>query len=80
MPGTVVQWRKSTGTPFQLDPVTAAFNIGAMTAGWISTIPAAAEWGHPSDNLGGILATADWLSRNRVRKATTAHHADVLTA
>ncbi len=53
------------GTQFQLDPVQAAFNIGAMIR-WLDFNDTwlAAEWGHPSDNLGGILATADWLSRN----------------
>src|SRR5690606_6852543 len=52
---------------FQLDPVQAAFNIGAMIR-WLDFNDTwlAAEWGHPSDNLGGILATADWLSRNAV--------------
>ena len=55
------------GTQFQLDPVQAAFNIGAMIR-WLDFNDTwlAAEWGHPSDNLGGILATADWLSRNAV--------------
>src|SRR6187397_2316699 len=54
------------GTQFQLDPVMAAFNIGCMIR-WLDFNDTwlAAEWGHPSDNLGGILATADWLSRNR---------------
>ena len=58
---------KVPGTPFQLDPVQAAFNIGAMIR-WLDFNDTwlAAEWGHPSDNLGGILATADWLSRNAV--------------
>src|SRR6201996_2325452 len=53
------------GTHFELDPVTAAFNIGAMIR-WLDFNDTwlAAEWGHPSDNLGGILAVADWLSRN----------------
>ena len=55
------------GTSFQLDPVQAAFNIGAMIR-WLDFNDTwlAAEWGHPSDNLGGILATADWLSRTAV--------------
>ena len=55
------------GTAFQLDPVQAAFNIGAMIR-WLDFNDTwlAAEWGHPSDNLGGILATADWLSRTAV--------------
>ena len=65
------------GTQFQLDPVQAAFNIGTMIR-WLDFNDTwlAAEWGHPSDNLGGILATADWLSRNG-RKITVK---DVLTA
>src|SRR5271167_85168 len=52
------------GTQFQLDPVQAAFNIGTMIR-WLDFNDTwlAAEWGHPSDNLGGILAVADWLSR-----------------
>lgn len=55
------------GTAFQLDPVQAAFNIGSMIR-WLDFNDTwlAAEWGHPSDNLGGILATADWLSRTAV--------------
>ena len=54
------------GTQYQLDPVQAAFNIGTMIR-WLDFNDTwlAAEWGHPSDNLGGILATADWISRNR---------------
>ena len=65
VPGTVVpHGAKVPGTEFQLDPVQAAFNIGAMIR-WLDFNDTwlAAEWGHPSDNLGGILATADWLSR-----------------
>ena len=68
VPGTVVpHGAKVPGTQFQLDPVQAAFNIGAMIR-WLDFNDTwlAAEWGHPSDNLGGILATADWLSRNAV--------------
>jgi len=68
VPGTVVpHGAKVPGTPFQLDPVQAAFNIGAMIR-WLDFNDTwlAAEWGHPSDNLGGILATADWLSRTAV--------------
>jgi 2-methylcitrate dehydratase len=63
--GTIVpNGAKVPGTPYQLDPVQAAFNIGAMIR-WLDFNDTwlAAEWGHPSDNLGGILATADWLSR-----------------
>jgi len=66
-PETVVpHGAKVPGTRFQLDPVQAAFNLGAMIR-WLDFNDTwlAAEWGHPSDNLGGILATADWLSRNQ---------------
>ena len=68
VPGTVVpNGAKVPGTQFQLDPVQAAFNIGAMIR-WLDFNDTwlAAEWGHPSDNLGGILAVADWMSRNAV--------------
>lgn len=67
VPGTIVpNGSKVPGTQFQLDPVQAAFNIGAMVR-WLDFNDTwlAAEWGHPSDNLGGILAVADYLSRNR---------------
>jgi 2-methylcitrate dehydratase len=55
------------GTRYQLDPVQAAFNIGTMVR-WLDYNDTwlAAEWGHPSDNLGAILAVADWLSRSNV--------------
>ena len=81
--GTVVpNGARVPGTPYQLDPVTAAFDLGAMVR-WLDFNDTwlAAEWGHPSDNLGGILATADWLSRTRVaqRKEPLVMH-DVLTA
>jgi 2-methylcitrate dehydratase len=68
VPGTVVpNGAKVPGTQFQLDPIQAAFNIGTMIR-WLDFNDTwlAAEWGHPSDNLGGILATADWLSRTAV--------------
>ncbi len=68
VPGTLVpNGARVPGTQFQLDPVQAAWNIGAMIR-WLDFNDTwlAAEWGHPSDNLGGILATADWLSRNAV--------------
>lgn len=83
VPGTVVpNGAKVPGTQFQLDPVAAAFNIGTMIR-WLDFNDCwlAAEWGHPSDNLGGILATADWLSRQAVaagKKPLTMR--DVLTA
>ena len=66
VPGTVVpNGAKVPGTNFQLDPVQAAFNLGAMIR-WLDFNDTwlAAEWGHPSDNLGGILMSADWLSRH----------------
>jgi 2-methylcitrate dehydratase len=61
---TVPNGARVPGTQFQLDPVQAAFNIGCIIR-WLDFNDTwlAAEWGHPSDNLGGILATADWLSR-----------------
>ncbi|MEW5710619.1 MAG: bifunctional 2-methylcitrate dehydratase/aconitate hydratase [Pseudomonadota bacterium] len=68
VPGTVVpHGARVPGTQFQLDPVTAAFNIGTMIR-WLDFNDTwlAAEWGHPSDNLGGLLATADWLSRTAI--------------
>ncbi|KAJ4147578.1 hypothetical protein LMH87_002090 [Akanthomyces muscarius] len=69
VPGTVVpNGTKVPGTPFVLDPVNGAFNIGAMIR-WLDFNDCwlAAEWGHPSDNLGAILAVADWI--NRTNKA-----------
>ena len=68
VPGTLVpNGARVPGTSFQLDPVQAAFNIGTMIR-WLDFNDTwlAAEWGHPSDNLGAILATADWLSRTAV--------------
>lgn len=66
--GTVVpNGAKVPGTQFQLDPIQAAFNIGAIVR-WLDFNDTwlAAEWGHPSDNLGGILAVADWISRTNI--------------
>ncbi|MFD2598825.1 bifunctional 2-methylcitrate dehydratase/aconitate hydratase [Sphingobacterium corticis] len=68
VPGTQVRnGAKVPGTSFQLDPVQAAFNIGTLVR-WLDFNDTwlAAEWGHPSDNLGGILAVADWLSRTAI--------------
>ncbi|MDE9518472.1 bifunctional 2-methylcitrate dehydratase/aconitate hydratase [Xenorhabdus bovienii] len=68
VPDTVVpNGARVPGTQFQLDPVQAAFNIGTLIR-WLDFNDTwlAAEWGHPSDNLGGILAIADWLSRTAV--------------
>ena len=66
VPGTVVpNGARVPGTSYQLDPVQAAFNLGAMIR-WLDYNDTwlAAEWGHPSDNLGGILMVADWLARS----------------
>ena len=68
VPGTVVpNGARVPGTPFELDPVKAAWDIGC-TIRWLDFNDTwlAAEWGHPSDNLGGILAAADWVSRRAV--------------
>ena len=70
------------GTSYELDPVMAAFSIGAMIR-WLDFNDTwlAAEWGHPSDNLGGILAVADYLSRqNRAAGRDSLTMQDVLTA
>ncbi|WP_341504197.1 bifunctional 2-methylcitrate dehydratase/aconitate hydratase [Gallaecimonas sp. GXIMD4217] len=64
-PGTVVpHGARVPGTDFELDPVKAAFDIGCCIR-WLDYNDTwlAAEWGHPSDNLGAILAVADWRSR-----------------
>jgi 2-methylcitrate dehydratase len=72
---------KVPGTRFQLDPVEAAFNIGTMIR-WLDFNDTwlAAEWGHPSDNLGAILAVADWLSRSATSGRQRPLMRDVLTA
>ena len=78
VPGaTLPTGAKVPGTPYQLDPVQSAFNLGAMIR-WLDFNDTwlAAEWGHPSDNLGGILMVADYLNRNGA--ALTMR--DVLTA
>jgi 2-methylcitrate dehydratase len=83
VPGTIVpNGAKVPGTAYRLDPVQAAFNIGTMIR-WLDFNDTwlAAEWGHPSDNFGGILAVADWLSRTRVAQGEPALlMRDVLTA
>ena len=74
MPGaTLIDGARVPGTAWQLDPVQAAFNIGAMIR-WLDFNDTwlAAEWGHPSDNLGGILALADYLSRVKQKTFTMA--------
>jgi 2-methylcitrate dehydratase PrpD len=66
VPGaTLTRGARVPGTSYELDPINAAFNIGAMMR-WLdcNDTGLAAEWGHPSDNLGGILAVADYLSRS----------------
>lgn len=72
VPGAEIEsGAKVPGTAYQLDPVTAAFNMGLMIRyldfndTWL-----AAEWGHPSDNLGAILAVADYLNRNSDKTVT----------
>jgi 2-methylcitrate dehydratase len=83
VPGTIVpNGARIPGTRFQLDPVQAAFNIGAIIR-WLDFNDTwlAAEWGHPSDNLGGILAVADWLSRTAIASGKAPLKIrDVLTA
>lgn len=67
VPGTIVpNGSRVPGTQFELDPVHGAFNIGCMIR-WLDYNDTwlAAEWGHPSDNIGGILAVADYISRSR---------------
>ena len=66
VPGaTLTNGARVPGTAYELDPINAAFNIGCMIR-WLDFNDTwlAAEWGHPSDNLGGILAVADYLSRS----------------
>ena len=83
VPGTVVpDGARVPGTRYQLDPVQAAFDIGAMVR-WLDFNDTwlGAEWGHPSDNLGGILAVADWISRgNATAGKPPLTMRDVLTA
>ena len=79
VPGaTLTNGAKVPGTQYQLDPVQAAFNLGTMIR-WLDFNDTwlAAEWGHPSDNLGAILMVADWMSRSGRRVLSMR---DVLTA
>ncbi len=74
VPGTVVpNGTRVPGTSYVLDPVKGAFNIGAMIR-WLDYNDTwlAAEWGHPSDNLGGILAVADYISRVNIAEGKAA--------
>lgn len=83
VPGTIVpNGARVPGTNFELDPILAAFNIGALVR-WLDFNDTwlAQEWGHPSDNLGAILAVTDFISRKRVHEGNvpyTVH--DVFTA
>jgi 2-methylcitrate dehydratase len=83
VPGTVVpNGSRVLGTGFVLDPVAAAFNIGALIR-WLDFNDTwlAAEWGHPSDNLGAILAVTDHISRRNEAEGRPAFAvSDVLTA
>lgn len=83
VPGTTVRHgARVPGTSHELDPVKAAWDIGAMIR-WLDYNDTwlAAEWGHPSDNLGGILAVADYLSRCRLAEGKAPLTIrDVLTA
>ena len=83
VPGTIVpNGARVPGTNYQLDPVQAAFNIGAIIR-WLDFNDTwlAAEWGHPSDNLGGILAIADYLSQVAIAEGRLPlRMRDVLTA
>ncbi|MFW9855191.1 MAG: bifunctional 2-methylcitrate dehydratase/aconitate hydratase [Candidatus Thorarchaeota archaeon] len=70
VPGTIVpDGVRVPGTSYVLDPLTAAFNIGVLIR-WLDYNDTwlAAEWGHPSDNLGAILSVGDYLSRKKVRR------------
>jgi 2-methylcitrate dehydratase len=71
---------KIPGTGYRLEPVQAAFNFGAMVR-WLDYNDTwlAAEWGHPSDNLGGLLTVMDYLNRQRQKPAKFTTH-DLLTA
>jgi len=73
VPGAVMPGgARVPGTSYELDPVQAAFNIGAMIR-WLDFNDTwlAAEWGHPSDNLGGLLAVADYQARKAVMEGHT---------
>ncbi|MBN9229712.1 MAG: 2-methylcitrate dehydratase [Legionella sp. 40-6] len=82
VPGaTLDKGARIPGTSYQLEPVHAAFNIGAMIR-WLDFNDTwlAAEWGHPSDNLGAILAVADYLCRNPHQGGRSVSMHEVLTA
>jgi 2-methylcitrate dehydratase len=80
VPGAVLTGgARVPGTSYELEPVRAAFNIGAMIR-WLDFNDTwlAAEWGHPSDNFGAILAVADYLSRQSKAKSGAFTVRDVL--
>lgn len=73
IPGTFVPTgARVPGTAYFLDPILAAFNIGTLVR-WLDFNDTwlAAEWGHPSDNLGAILAIADYLSRKQIEEGSS---------
>jgi 2-methylcitrate dehydratase len=82
VPGlTMAHGARVPGTNYELDPVAAAFNIGTIVR-WLDFNDTwlAAEWGHPSDNLGAILAVADWLSRQQAAGVKPAAFSTPLSA
>ncbi len=83
VPGTVVpNGSRVIGTNYVLDPIQAAFNMGSLIR-WLDFNDTwlAAEWGHPSDNLGAILAVTDYESRKRINQGNPPLlMRDVLTA
>ncbi len=82
VPGASIQHgARVPGTRYELDPVAAAFNIGAIVR-WLDFNDTwlAAEWGHPSDNLGAILGVADWLSRHQAAHIAPAAYHSLLPA
>lgn len=83
VPGTIVpNGCRIPGTDYILDPILGAFNLGTMIR-WLDYNDAwlAAEWGHPSDNIGGILALGDYLSRkNSMEKKPPILMSDILQA
>ncbi|MHA2238073.1 MAG: bifunctional 2-methylcitrate dehydratase/aconitate hydratase [Candidatus Hodarchaeales archaeon] len=73
VPGIIVpNGARVPGTSYELDPITAAFNIGVLIR-WLDYNDTwlAAEWGHPSDNLGAILALADYISRRNLTNGSS---------
>ena len=80
VPGTTIRHgARVPGTAYELDPVQAAFNLGTIVR-WLDFNDTwlAAEWGHPSDNLGAILAVADWLSRHQAAGSPVAAYGSAL--